>query len=787
MSDSKITGTEQTIAADAATTLDAGLATSTPSGPELVGGRYQLLELLGAGGMGSVYRVRDVELDEVVALKVLRRELVDAPGMLARFRQEVKLARRVTHRNVARTFDIGEHGGEKFLTMELIDGPSLGAVLARTGPMPVAEVVRIGLAICAGMSAAHAAGVVHRDLKPDNVLLAKDGRVVVTDFGIARAPVDAGGVAKTLGGTVGTPAYMAPEQVEASRAIDARADVYALGAVLFEALTGERAWPGDAPFAVAAARLVQPPPDPRDRRRDVPDALASIVTKAMARRPDDRFPSADALASALAAVVTAPQSERTSLRAAAPPPSVVTDRAVAVLPFRNAGAAEDDYLADGLTEDLIDTLSVTRGLRVRPRASVARFEGRDRDPREIGAELGVDLVVEGTLRRAGDALRITARLLHVADGFQLWAHRFDRRAADVLAVGDEVAEAVAEALRVDLAEQGRGAPSDPVALDLYLRARFEMRNVVESGVARAVGLLDEALARVPNDPVLLATSALAQVRLAFFGSGGADGARKRAREAAERALSLAPELGEAWTALGSVRFHSGDPEGAVRALRVAVQKSPGLAVGHELLGRILLEVDLVDQALGHLRNAIALDPSLVGIRWDMSRAHALLGEWDEAKRISSTPVESASDRASQLLWVGRMGLWRREATIDIDALPAPEADVGPLHFVRMVAALALGRAVPDEAIGLLENLAERSEEGRRRALFFQLNAEVFCFVGNHDRALRAVAGAIGSGLIDVVWMDRCPLLGPLRTSPEWTALRATVAARARRVVEAFRG
>jgi serine/threonine protein kinase len=293
---------------------------------QLLAERYELLGLVGVGGMGSVYRARDVELDEIVALKVLRRELVDTPGILDRFRREVKLARRVTHRNVARVFDIGEHGGEKFLTMEFIDGEPLGSILARDGAMRVARVLELAAGVCAGLASAHAAGVVHRDLKPDNVLLAKDGRVVVTDFGIARAFLDAAaGLGNTLGVLMGTPAYMAPEQVEGRKDIDARADIYALGALLYELFTGRRAWEGESPFAVASARLTSLPPDPRQRRPDLPSAHAEVVMRCMARKPEERFQSVDDVAHEIVALSgraprRCPRSGRRTRRSTTPPP-----------------------------------------------------------------------------------------------------------------------------------------------------------------------------------------------------------------------------------------------------------------------------------------------------------------------------------------------------------------------------------------------------------------------------------------------------------------------------------
>ena len=287
-------------------------APQTLEGRTTIAGRYEILGLLGTGGMGCVYRAKDIRLDEIVALKLLARELAQLPGMLDRFRQEVKLARKVTHKNVARTFDLGEEAGEQFLTMELVEGESLSAILAREKRLSVSQTIDVAAAVCEGLAAAHAAGVVHRDLKPDNVLVAKDGRVVLTDFGIARALEQVG--IHTMGSPIGTPAYMAPEQLEASPNIDGRADQYAFGVMLFEMLTGALPFTGPSPYAIAAARLMQPPPDPRSVRPDLPDVIANVIMRCMARKPEDRFAKIEEIAfrlgsATLPAISMAPQKD----------------------------------------------------------------------------------------------------------------------------------------------------------------------------------------------------------------------------------------------------------------------------------------------------------------------------------------------------------------------------------------------------------------------------------------------------------------------------------------------
>jgi TolB-like protein/tRNA A-37 threonylcarbamoyl transferase component Bud32 len=799
------TGSEETMAlpsSGAVSSAVSSIAASTPGlagtlGPQRLAGRYELMAMLGQGGMGTVYRARDMELDEEVALKMLRKELVDTPGMLERFRREAKLARRVTHKNVARTFDIGEHDGEKFLTMEFVDGESLAGLAARRGRLSVKEVAHIVAEICAGMSAAHAAGVVHRDLKPDNVLVAKDGRVVVTDFGIAHAAAGAAGVAKTMGGIVGTPAYMAPEQVEGGADVDARADIYALGAMTYELLTGHRAWPGEAAFVVAAARLLNPPPDPRTVFPSLPAAIAEVVMRCMAKARADRFASAAEVAAAFAAATGASHTSSlglapTSFALSAPPPPAAAvadgpvDKTVAVLPFKNGGPPEDEYLADGVTDDLIDVLSMTPGLRVRPRGAVAHLRGADRDPRHVGADLGVQVVVEGSVKKTPKGVRVTARLVSSSDGFQLWAKRFERAAGDVLAVNDEAANAIAEALTIAGAPKARVAPSDPVAIDLYLRATHEYRKFWLEDVKRAVDLYEQALERAPHDPTILAACARARARIAFFGGEGAATMLQLAVQAAERAVAGAPELGESWVALATVRFMGGDAAGAVRAAVTALGKSKGLAPAHEMLGRILVEAGRTDDALIHLRTALSIDPSNTVLRFELARAYALLGNWPEAERYMDVPVKLPGEVVSRYLFRTRLCLWRGEGHPDLDDPPVLGPEMGALGNPAELRNLQRTRELTESYRAGLDAGARRGEpHSRRRTLFFQINTEVYAYVFEIDHALAALAEAIESGLIDLFWLDRCPVLDAVRKDGRFAPLRAEVAERADRIIAAL--
>jgi serine/threonine-protein kinase len=657
------------------------------------------------------------------------------------------------------------------------------------GSLPLPEVAHIVHEVCAAMTAAHAAGVVHRDLKPDNVLIGKDGRVVVTDFGIARAAAGANEVARTMGGIVGTPAYMAPEQVDGRGEIDARADVYALGAMVYELLTGERAWPGDAPLPVATARLLRPPPDPRSILPKLASGVALVVMRCMAKSREDRFANAEDVSQALRDAVAssaslAPSPSTPSLPLRAPEMDVASGKTVAVLPFKNSGPREDEYLADGLTDDLIDVLSMTSGLKVRPRGAVAHLRGEDKDPQAVGAELSVQVIVEGSVRRTAAGVRVTARLLSCADGFQLWAKRFESAQGDVLGVNDEAANAIAEALTITGAPKPRVAPSDPMAIDLYLRASHESQTFGPEAGARAVALYEAALARAPHDPTILAGCARARARLAFFGGKGAQEMLALARESAERAVAGAPEIGEAWVALGSSRAMGGDAPGAVRALVTALRKSNGLATAHEHLGRILIEAGRVDTALFHLRTALSIDPSTIMVRMELARAAALLGNWAESDALMDLPCAKESDRVARYVFRSRLCLWRGETHPDLENPVALMGDMAAM--LHPMGELIRTRALSDSYRETIERTAESGTPGsRRRTLFFQINADLFGYVFEIDLSLAAVREAVLAGLVDLLWMDKSPSLAAVRKDARFAPLRAEVFARASRILDAL--
>jgi serine/threonine-protein kinase len=766
-------------------TVDARIAARSEP-PELgprwvVAGRYEILGLLGSGGMGTVYRARDRELDEVVALKMLKKQIAATEGILDRFRREVKLARRVTHGNVARTFDIGEHAGAKFLTMEFIDGEMLGAMLVRRGRLRIGEVARIGRDLCAGLSAAHAAGVIHRDLKPANVIIARDGRAVITDFGIARALKQDEATQTAAGNVVGTPAYMAPEQLEGAKDLDARTDIYALGAMLFELLAGEVPWARETPLRGAMLRLQGPPPDLRVLRPTISNAAADVVAKCMARLREERFASVLEVSAELA-IVDGIGDSSPSLVPMSPSraaPRTFSRTKLAVTPIVNEGSPSEDYLAHGLTEDLVDLLEGIGELEVRP----ARYGAQ---PPE-----GVDAVVTGTLRCVGDRVHVTLRLVTVEDGFGLWDGTFDRLSAELVAVADGAAAAIAEALTTKALAPPRPMPTNPVAYDLYLRGRHAFLRGWYDASGTAVRLLGEAHMLAPSDATIAATYARALARSYGTSSSGEDVAR-RAKEVVDKALALDPRRAEARLALASVHLYRGECIGAATELQRAFGSAPHDPDVLEMLGRLRAEVGPLETAVQQLEAALAREPYFAVARATLARTVALLGD-HAATRTSLGPVpEDVSERIPHVLTSVRLALWWRDRRWLAELAPVVARLDPKLRETRIAASLMgiglTGVLSESDRLRLAGAFPSGSSTGQRLASFnAQIRAEVHLVCGEPEAAMDAIRDADANGFIDRTWIERCPLLEPLRGSRDLDAIRRSTTLRASRVSDILDG
>ena len=758
------------------------------AGPLALAGRYELQGLLGVGGMGTVYRARDIELDEPIAIKILRRELVADPGMLDRFRREVKLARRVTHRNVARVYDIGEHQSDKFLTMELIEGESLAILLAREHVLPLARIVSIVCAVCDGLAAAHAAGVVHRDLKPENVLLGTDGRVVVTDFGIARAFGGDTGSKKTIGAVVlGTPQYMAPEQVEAKADIDGRADIYALGTMLYEMLTGEPAWQGDSALGIAAARLVSEPPDPR-QKAEVPDALARLVLRCMARAPAMRVARVDEVSRVLASL-TLPLKRITErpARRSLPPDATRTSpgaKSLAVIPVRNTGDASGEPFALGLAELLTEALAGEPSLRVRSRGEVGRIRDTERDLRVIGRELDVQVVLGGTVRREADgALRVLLRLVSVSDGFQLWAATFERPVEALFDVVREATSGIARALATAAPPPLAEATRDPRAVELCLRARSEEASLDPLANDRAVAIFEQAIALAPSDYWINAGYAASLTRRFFDSEAPAEEAFE-AEAMATRAIASAPSSVEARVTLARLRLAFGDAAGGASHLAYVRGRS-GHADLNRLAGAVLVECGAIERGCVELRAATMLEPHALDLRSAQAIARALEGEWSLADAILDGVPVDARRSADYFFAAMRVAAWSRARDRARELLAACAARPFARRDIVVLCLQALDGGAFSSAAAMLERCAEDAGPVvRRRVFYLQLLAEIAACVGDVRTMVSALEAFDRAGAWDIAWLERCPLLAQRAIDP---ALVARVRARAAYVLDAMIG
>ncbi|HEX7665082.1 MAG TPA: protein kinase, partial [Polyangiaceae bacterium] len=529
-----------------------------------------------------------------------------------------KLARRVTHRHVARAHDIGEDGGQYFLTMEFIDGESLAQILLRREPLSCERIVAIARAVCQGLAAAHTVGVIHCDLKPENILVSREGRIVLSDFGVA-AECDL--QYPTLPGQAGgTPVYMSPEQIE-GRVLDFRTDLYALGILLYEMLTGSPPWSRDrGTMSASVARLSVPASDPRSKNPSIPESVAKYVLHLLEREPANRPASAGDVGSTLGSMLETGRatpvptsSARPPRRSSLAPPQLATTntphtRGVAVMMLRNLGDEKTAYVAEAVTDELSNHLAKSTGLRVAARASAQMRDGEDL--RTFGARLNVQAVVEGSLLVKTDgSMRLTVRLTEVERGFSLFSTRVDRKADDLFSIAQEIATKVAEALTVEANADGP-APAAKAAVDPFLRARRAYGVRTHAGAQEATSLLEEGLARSPKDPLLLSWLALAKLQLWEFepAMGESGSIRREVRRLAEGVLSNDATSGEAHLALAMLLSLQGDPPAAMTAANEAVRCNPTLGEAHLLLGRIHSEAGRLAEGIHRLALALRIDP-----------------------------------------------------------------------------------------------------------------------------------------------------------------------------------
>ncbi|MDP2915743.1 MAG: protein kinase [Candidatus Aminicenantes bacterium] len=772
-------------------------------------GRYQIVEELGHGGMGRVYKVHDTKIGEKIALKLIRPEALLDRKTVERFTNELKLARKIRHKNICQMFDLGEDQGTHYITMEYIHGEDLKQLIRKVGRLSPGQAIGIARQVCDGLEEAHNLGVVHRDLKPQNIMIDEDGNARIMDFGIARSLSGKG--ITGAGVMIGTPEYMSPEQVE-GKETDQRSDIYSLGVILYEMTTGRVPFEGDTPFTVGVKHKSEPPKDPRELNAQLPQDLSRLILRCLEKDKNARYQTAAEVGEELerieqgipTATRLVPERKtrasreitvKFTLRKLAVPLSLLIAAvavagivwqilprktavlssggepilSIAVLPFGYTGTnANLEYLSEGMPESIISSLQQLSSLKtVIALSSVMRYKGKDADPQVVKQELGVDAVLISKIIQVEDELSIRVELVRTADNSRIWGDTYKRKASEIFNVQEEISSAIAENLRLKLGgeEKKRLAKrntENPAAYKDYLTGRFYWNKRTKEGIAKSLEYFNKAIEKDPSYALAYAGLADSYCLMGRYSYVSPIEAYPKGIRAAEKALEIDKTLGEAHTSLAYIKAHYNfDWTAAEREFKLAIEFNPNYATAHHWYALILSALGRDNEALAEIKRAVELDPLSLQINTNAAWVHYFARDYDRAIEIFKKTLEMDPNYA---LAHGRLGLAYLEKRLFAEAIAELEkaVDFSPGN-TEILAALGHALAVSGKRARAEKILAMLNELSGDSYVSAYDKATIYLGLGDDAKALE---------YLEKAYEERAGYMSFIKADPRFERLHA---------------